>query len=259
MCSIKYECRAGIEFLARANGGESHELSADIDAVRARMIMSADDEFHLISALVADDLEHLVGVLNDMSFLNADIKALMTKDPEAAVLGRVHENVAQSLDLLGGNIRILPIVLNTAAVARAVGRIIGVEKNYIDLIRAANKGRANEIGDAVKGIVIKIFEIVIAHHNENRNRTVANDLRHARKMLHIVRAADAAVYNVAKTNRKINAYIFKIKKKLLQLSERPRRKSVSVRDLFSAAMKVGKESNCHIFSPCGLNLVIHNI
>ena len=250
MCRVKYECRAGIEVLARANGGESHKLSADVDAVRTRMVVSADDELHLVLALVLNYFKDFISVVYDMSFLNADIEALMAKDPESASLGRIYKNLSESLDLIRGNIGVLPIVLDTAAVARAVGRIIGIKENDIDLIRAANEGRADEIGDAVKCIVIKIFEIVIALHNEDGHRAVTNDLRHARKMLDIVRAADATVYNVAKTDSKINAYIFKIKKKLLQLAERTRGESVAVRDLFSAAVKVGKESNFHIFSPC---------
>ena len=156
-----------IEILARANGGESYKLSADIDAVRTRMVVSADDELHLVLALVLNYFKDFIGIVYDMSFLNADIEALMAKDPESASLGRIYKDLSESLDLIRGNIGVLPIVLDTAAVARAVGRIIGIKENDIDLIRATNEWRADEIGDAVKCIVIKIFEIVIALHNED--------------------------------------------------------------------------------------------
>ena len=250
MCRVKYECRTGIEFLARTNGGESHKFSSDINAVGAGMVMSADNELHLVLALVSDYIKNLIGIVYDMSFLNADIEALMAKYPEAASFGRIYKNVAKGFDLVCGNICIFPIVAGIPAVARTVGRIIGIEENDIDLIRAANKGRTNEIGDAVKCIVIKILEIVIALHNEDGHRAVTDDLCHARKVLDIVGTADASVYHVAKTDCEINTYIFKIKKKLLQLSERTRGESIAVRDLFSAAVKVGKEPNFHIFSPC---------
>jgi len=219
MCCIEYECRTGIKFLARANGGECYEFGADVDAVATRMVMSADNELYHSASLVSDDGKDFVGVVYDMSLLNADIKALMAKHPETAALGSVTEDLAQSLDLVGGDICILPIILDAAAVARAVRAIIGVEENEIHLIRAANEGRTDEIRDAIEGIVVKILEIVIALHNENGHRAVADDLSHARKMLDIVRAADASVYNVTEADREINADILKIKKKLLQLSE----------------------------------------
>lgn len=219
MCCVEYECRAGIEFLTRANGGECHEFGADVDAVAARMVMSADNELDHSASLVSDDGKDFVGIVYDMSLLNADIKALVAKHPEAAALGSVQKDLAQSLDLVGGDIRILPIILDSAAVARAVRAIIGIEEDEIYLIRAANEGRADKIRDAVEGIVIEILEIVITLHNENGHRAVADDLSHARKMLDIVRAADTSVYNVTKADREINSDIFKIKKKLLQLSE----------------------------------------
>lgn len=249
MCRVKYERRAGIEFLTRADGGESYKFGADVDAVRAGMIMSADDELYHSPALVSDDRKHLVGVVYYMSFLDSDIEALMAKDPEAAALGGIHKDLAQSFDLVGWDISILPVVTCTAAVACAVRAVIRVKEDEIDFIRAADKGRADKIRDAVKGIVVKIFEIVIALHYEDRHRAVADDFRHARKMLDVVRTADASVYHVAKADGEINTYIFKVKKKLLQLSKRARGITVPVRDLFPSAMKVGKKSNFHIFSP----------
>jgi hypothetical protein len=250
MCSIEYECRAGIKFLARADGGESYEFGADVDAVSARMVMSADYELDHSASLVSDDGKNLVGIVYDMSLLNAYVKTLMAKYPETAALGSVQKDLAQSLDLVGGDICILPIILDAAAVARTVRAIIGIKEDEIDLSRTANEGRADKIRYTVKGIVVEILEIVISLHNENGDRAVAYDLRYARKMLDIIRAADTTVYNVAEADREINADIFKIKKKLLQLSERTRGETVVVCNFFPSAMKVGKKSNFHLYSPC---------
>ena len=84
MGCVKDECGIGIEVLSRANGRESNKFSAEINAVRAGMIMSADDKFNLASALVLDYVKHLIGIFDDMPLFYADIKALMAKYPKAA-------------------------------------------------------------------------------------------------------------------------------------------------------------------------------
>ena len=220
MCGVKYECRAGIELLARANGWKRYEFGTDVDAVGTRMIMSADDEFYLIPSLVSDDGKYLVSVVHDMSFLDSDIKALMAKHPEAASLGRICKNVAERFDLILGNIGILPIRARTVfAVARAVGLIIRIKEDQIHLACTADEGRSHEICYSVKGVVIEIVEIMIALHHEHGHGAVADDLCHARKVLDVVGTADASVYHVSEADRKINAEIIKINEKLLQLTE----------------------------------------
>lgn len=248
MCCVKYKCNAGIELLTRADGWESYELGSDIDAVRAWMIMSAYNELDHSAPLVSDNGKHLIGISYDMSFLNSDVETLMAEHPEAAALGRIQENLAHGFDLIGGDVGVLPIgMLTVRAVARTVGLIVRVKEDEIDLSRTANKGRLDKIRDAIEGIVIEIIEVVIALHDENGNATVAHDLSDARKMLDVVRLADASVYHVSEADRKIDSDIFKINKKLLQLSKRPRGIAVAVSYLFPSRVKVGKESNFHIF------------
>ena len=208
--------------------------------------MSADNELDLVFALVLDYIKHLVGIIYDMSLLNADIKALVAKDPKAAVSGRIRKHIAERGDLIGGNIGVLPIdTLTVGTVAGTVGLVVCIKEDKIHVTRAANEGRTDEIRDAIKNVVTEVAEIVISLHNEHGDRAVADDLCHARKMLHIVSTADASVYNVAKTNGKVNALVLEILEQFLQFTERPRRKSVPIRDLLATAMKVGKESNYH--------------
>jgi hypothetical protein len=174
----------------------------------------------------------------------------VAKKPESASLGGAFKDVTKRIQLIRRDIGVLPInALAIGAVARAVGFVIRIKENEVNVARTANEGRTDEIRNAIKNIVSEIAEVVVTLHHENRNRAVADDLSNARKMLHIVGATYAAVNNVTKTDGKINALVFEILEQLLQFTERTRRVSVTVRYLFSSAVKVGKKSNNHLYSP----------
>ena len=89
-----FATRTGLKSLPVQTAGESDELSADVYAVSTGVIMTADDELDLVPALGSDDLKHLIGVIDDMTLLNANVKALVAKDPESAALGRGCKNFA---------------------------------------------------------------------------------------------------------------------------------------------------------------------